>query len=202
MSEEHEHLGKLLGECRAGAIQRALYLICGIIALALGAGAFILLIHAFVVPSQEPVRPIKTTILGMVLLSAGGGMLLKFRSLLGVRVQAFADGLVRVQRGKSETLRWQDVETIMRVTETDEFTIATPNRLVLTTRQGSNWVLSESLSGLRELRQIIEDRTLPHMLPRAIQSVEDGKTRLFRGKVRAPWFLRLLQSAPTRYVSG
>jgi hypothetical protein len=114
---------------------------------------------------------------GLFFLAAGVGMLARARHNSGLRVLVFEEGLARVQGGKVETLRWEDVNVVRRGVEVKSagVTVRTPVYLVLVGRDGRDLTFNEGLARLGELRALAEGHTLPHMLPAAREAIEAGE---------------------------
>ena len=101
--------------------------------------------------------------------------------LRGSGVFVFAKGFVRYRRAACEVMLWERVHLVRRGMSpgSQELTIITPSRVALTDAEGCEWVFTEALSGLKEFRALAEERTLPHMLPVALDLLLGGRTLMF-----------------------
>jgi hypothetical protein len=154
-----------------------LYLVFGLLALALGVAAAGFLIVLLATGTVS----IRVAVLTCLLISAGVGMLVRWRTLLGAKVIAFERGLARLRGVRCEVMRWQDIAAVERGTapQNNQFTITTPARLALRSGDGREWVFTEALQGLKDLRALVEERTLPHLIPAALAALQSGKTLSF-----------------------
>lgn len=176
-------LGQPLASFGTSAIQSALYLVCGLIAIGLGVGMYVLLIIEVVNLPEKGVlhRPITTILGGLALITAGASMLVRRHRFKSVGVVAFDGGLARMSPGRCETMRWEDIRTVRRGTPPgkEQFHITTPSRLSLVDKDDREWVFTESLSGFKKLRTLVEERTLPFMVPAALDALKGGRTLSF-----------------------
>jgi hypothetical protein len=181
IAEQTRGLGEPVARFRSSAVQSVLYLVVGLLAVALGVGAFVFLVIGLVDPPERGFRPIRTSFLGFLLLSAGAGMVMKWRGLRGTGVVVFDRGLAHLRGVRCEVMRWEEITAVGRGVPpgNDQFTVRTPSRLALTSADGRAWVLTETLSGLKELRAIVEERTLPRLAAAAREALEGGKTLSF-----------------------
>ena len=169
IAEQTSQLGQPVARYRSSVVQSVLYLVCGILSALLGLGAFTFLVVGLVDPPQTGFRPIRTTVTGLLLLSAAIALIARWRSLKGTGVIAFAHGLARVRGYHCEIMRWQEIATVTRGRPPgeDTFSVTTPSRLSVVDANGREWVFTETLSGLKALRALIEERTLSHMAGKA-----------------------------------
>jgi hypothetical protein len=178
-------LGEPIAAFRAGGGRYAALVIFGILAVLLGlaflAGAVLLLVAG---PGKGHTPVAKVVILGIACLSGGVATLRQARSVRGLSVYAFADGVARLQGAKAEVMRWDDVNTVKRIpnAKAEGMTLARPTQLILTGRDGRELVFNESLSRLGDLRKLVEERTLRTMLP-AAQEAFDGGAAIGFGKL-------------------
>jgi hypothetical protein len=198
-------LGEPVAAFEAGAIQLALFAVGGVLAILLGAGLVVLVVTLMTHPRPAKngrggpgiVRGIG---LGLVLLAAGVSALVRARRTRGLRVFVFPDGLARVQGRAAEVLRWDDVNRVRRVpgVRKGEFSVRSPYQVVLVRRDGREFEFNESLVGVKDLRALAEDHTLPHMLPPAVDAYRAGEAVGFgavglsregihHGKRTLPW---------------
>jgi hypothetical protein len=176
--DEVQALGEPIGFFKAGAGTFVLYLVIGICALLLAAAALV----GFVIALQEPAQGRrhnfgKLLVFAFVIGGAGIAALTKAFTMRGLRIFVAAKGLARQQRDKTEVLHWGDINTVVRRknAEKGEFSIRTPFQLVVATADGREWLFDERVSRLKELRQLVEERTLPFMLPAARTALDAGE---------------------------
>lgn len=171
-----QELGRPIARFASNAVHAIVYVACGGGLLTLAALALVSLLSAL---SGEGglIRPF----LGFVLFLGGAGLVVRGVLLFGGRSFAFEGGLVRLQRGQCEAMRWQDVAVMQRgnVPGEERFAVTDPRRLSLLDHAGREWVFDESLSGLAELRALVEERTLAWLLPPALEALREGRTLEF-----------------------
>ena len=174
-------LGVPLAQFASSGVQIALYLVLGVATLALGTGVLVFTVVTLVDPAPNIVFPFRLLVLGPFLLFAGVGMLIKWKRLRGSIVVVFDQGLAQVRGRDCEIMRWDEIRLIRRgkPSGANEFTITKPSRVSLEDDQGREWVFTEALSGLKEFRTLAEERTLPHMLPVALDLLLGGRTLMF-----------------------
>jgi hypothetical protein len=192
---EHEDRLRPLGEpvavFRAGLGNLIALWLLTIGAFVLGLGLLVGLIVAAVLlggrgAAQAWWGGIKVGILGLVLLGGGIEGVRRIRKTRGVRIFTFTDGLARVQGDSVEVFRWQDIVTVLRasLTSSERKRMVEPSRkLILTAADGKEMELDDSLSDLRQLRELVERSTLPHLFPPVLDICEAGSDFAF-GDVR------------------
>jgi hypothetical protein len=182
VAEQVARLGEPLEEFRAGTFQVVLSLLMGVLALLLAlvtVGGMIGLL--FAAPRGKGgvgVAFFKLLGVGLFLLGAGVGMLRRAAGIHGLRVLVGPEGLAQVRGSTVGILRWEDVNTVKRAVNVQNggITVSHPVQLTLVGRQGETFEFNEGLSGLRELRERVEQHTLAHMLLPAVEAVESGAT--------------------------
>jgi hypothetical protein len=181
--DEVRGLGEPVALFQTGAVQFVLFVVVGTLALLLGAGMLVLVVTLMLNPARAKngrghgpglVRGIG---LGLVLLAAGVGMLIRARRTRGLRVFIFPAGLARLQGGAAEVLRWDEINRVRRVpgARKGEFSVRRPYQFILVRRDGREFEFNEALVGVKELRVLIEEHTLPHMLPPAVEAFRAGE---------------------------
>jgi hypothetical protein len=182
VAEQVARLGQPLEEFRAGTFGFVLSLALGVLALLLALvvlGAMIALL--FILPRGKGgvgVAFFKMLGMALFLLAAGVGVLRRASGMRGLRVLVGPAGLARLQGATVEVLRWEDVNAVKRAVnaKAEGITVSNPVQLTLVGRAGQAFEFNESLAGLRELRQLAEQHTLPHMLPPAAEALDGGAT--------------------------
>jgi hypothetical protein len=201
--DEVRGLGEPVAVFQAGAVQFVLFVVVGILALLLGAGMLVLVVTLMLNPAPAKNGRgslVKVIGAGLVLLAAGVSMLIRARRMRGLRVFVFPDGLARVQGGAAEVLRWDEINRVRRVlgARKGEFSVRHPYQLILVRRDGREFEFNEALVGVKELRVLVEEHTLPHMLPPAVEAFRAGEAVGFgavglsregihHGKRTLPW---------------
>jgi hypothetical protein len=202
-AEALEGLGHPVDEFRAGTGHYVLSFLVGVIAFVLGAVALAGLIALlFMGPPGKRgfgLGLVKLATLALVFMLGGMSILYRAVSARGLRVLVFSEGLARLQGGKVETLRWEDVNAVKRVArpagQGEGFSLRLPVELVLEDRHGRALVFNESVARLRELRRLAEQHTLPHMLPPAREALDSGATIGFGAVSAGPEGLHLADRA-------
>jgi hypothetical protein len=186
VQEQTDDLGGVLLHCRASAAQSLSYLVFGVLAVVFGVALGIFLLVALFAPGGRMRGTFRGGVIVFVLISSGVGMLAKWSKLRGASVFAFEGGLARVQGDLCEAMRWEEIKTIRRgrPPEDKDVTIGTPRRLTLVGKAGLEWVLTESFSNLKELRDVVEECSLACMIPAANQEMRAGQSVSF-GNVSA-----------------
>jgi hypothetical protein len=177
--EEATKLGGPLAIFRPGRFVLGLCWTLGVLAILVGLGMLIgfAVLLADGPPNGGGARGlIKLVFVALGALSIGIGLIRKARSSGGMRVFVCADGIVRLQRGRSEVMRWGDVNAVKRVmnAKNQELVVSTASQLLLVDREGRQMAFNETISGLRELRQMVEEQTLKFMLPPAVEAFQSG----------------------------
>ena len=191
---EHEELFKPLGEpiaeFRTGYVQiAALWLFTvGAFVVGLGLLAFVLgaVLWFDLKANFHMATLVKVGLFGLVLLSVGVRGVLRIRKTRGIRVFAFAQGLGRIQGESAEMLRWEDVTVVQRVslTSSERSKMQPSRKLILLANDGRTFELDDSLHGLHELRDLVEQQTLTHLFPPLLDLWEAGEDVSF-GKLSA-----------------
>jgi hypothetical protein len=190
LPEEVAVLGTPVAVFKGRRIHAFLYFVLGIGGLIGGVAGGLYLLAAFLgLPFGLGVRNSPEDIIWALccLLGIGGAVysIHRARRTGGTRVFVFPDGLARVEGGKAELVYWDEIRVVRWDTQSrrTEHTITTPVQLVVVQEDGPALVFTESVSRLQELRRLIEERTLPHLLRAALQGVQAGQTISF-GVVR------------------
>jgi hypothetical protein len=187
------NFGSPIAEFRACA-SRVLFLkVISLGALGVGAVVFVLLLGLMFFEEPHPesatkeVKEIyKSGAFGVVLICAGIVGWRSTRRTQGMRVFVCPEGIARIQGGKGEALRWNEVVTVQRVVKSSEEVgpvMTGMLQLNLTGSDGQSFSFSENLTGLRELRQLVERLTLGHLQPAALNSLEENGSIQF-GKIQ------------------
>jgi hypothetical protein len=182
VAELTKDLGQPIARFSSSAVQSALYLVSGLLAIGLGVGIFVFLFLELVnFPDKGIQRPIGTVVAGFALLSAGAGILVRRYRLKSVGVVVFDSGIARLHAGRCEIMRWEDIRAVRRGTPPgkEQFHITTPSRLSLVDKEDREWVFTETLSGMKNLRTLVEERTLPFMVLTALDELKGGRTLSF-----------------------
>ena len=178
--EEVRTLGEPVAYFKAGTVLFVVYLTVGILALLLAIAALVFtLAIVFDAPAQgQQLHGIgKLAMLVLFLGGAGGATITKALAMPGLRVFVGANGLARQQRDKVEVLRWDEINKIVRRNnpKSQEFSIHSPVQLVLTVRDGREWVFDERVPRLQELRQLVEDTHLAEHAAAGPRRVQGGR---------------------------
>jgi hypothetical protein len=187
LPEEAALLGTPTAVFRTRRSRAVLFLIGGVIAILFGiAMGSVFLSRPFLQPpaGQPPADPgdlISSLVLTVVSLAGGVGLIYRARQTGALRVFIFPDGLARVERDKVDIVYWKEVRLVRGGPETrrNESTLSTPDQLVLEQTDGPILAFNETLVRLRELRELVEERTLPHLLPPTLQAFRAGRTLRF-----------------------
>jgi hypothetical protein len=115
---------------------------------------------------------------GMLYLYNGAGGWRRARQIRGLRVVVFPRGIARIQADTAHVVRWEEITTVRRAIlwEQDQETVFDGGiRLSLETADGREYAFDDALSGLKELRKLVEQHTLPHLLHEALDAYEAGR---------------------------
>jgi hypothetical protein len=162
-------------------------------ALAVGIGIFVLIVGLMLFEEPNPESATKEVkdiykggAFGVVLIGAGIVGWRSVRRTQGMRVFVCPEGIARIQGGKGRALRWDEIVTVQRVVKSSEEVgpgMTGMRQLNLTGSDGQSFSFNENLTGLRELRQLVEKLTLGHLLPAALKSLEENGSIQF-GKIQ------------------
>jgi hypothetical protein len=114
---------------------------------------------------------------GMLYLFSATGGWRRARQVRGLRILAFSTGFARIQRDAADIVRWKEIATVRRAVlrDQDQKTAFDGSiRLSLETADGREYEFDDALSGLKELRKLVEQHTLPHLLDEALDACEAG----------------------------
>jgi hypothetical protein len=181
VADKSAGLGEPLAHFETSRVQMLLCLILSVPLVLLGVGGTVLGIVLLLQPNARSF-PVKLFGLCGFLVLTGIGLLGRWRTLRGTGVFAFAEGFVRYDWANAEAVHWASIREIVRGTppgQKQQMTMTTPARLALTDGAGREWAFTEALSGLKEFREIAEERTLPHLLPDLLDQILDGRTLTF-----------------------
>jgi hypothetical protein len=182
--EEVTGLGGPLAVFRAGRFILCLCWVFGILATLVGLG---MVVGLAVLLGDGPPNGgrglFKLAFVALGALSVGIGLIRKARSSAGMRVFVCADGIARSQKGRTEIMRWGDVNSVRRVAnaKNQELVISSAAQLLLVDRTGREMVFNETVSDLGELRRMVEEQTLKFMLLPAVEAFQGGAVIGFGG---------------------
>jgi hypothetical protein len=180
LPDEIVNLDEPVAVFQAGTGQVVLYWIIGCLALLLGLG--ILGVVAVGLAKGEMFRGIfKGALVGIFLIGAAAGILQKARRARTLAVSLYPSGLTYEAGPVVEMVSWKEVSIVQRVipANRNEFTINTPLRFQITTADGRVLEFTESLSGIKELRSLVEENTLRPLLARSLESYRAGENTMF-----------------------
>ena len=171
-------LGEPLAEFTTGGLLVAVYVLGGIICVLLGLAALgFSAVVLFNPPKRGMAGVFKLMVFGLFLAASGVGMLTRSRGFRGLRVFACRDGLARVHGQTAELIRWDEVNSVRRdLSQKEGVTVRSPYRVTLVRRDGKQFEFSEALSDIKRLRELAEEKTLPFMLPAAVEALRAGET--------------------------
>jgi hypothetical protein len=188
-AERLSSLGEPVASFKSGFRQIAVLWLLTALAFAVGLGVLAFVVGVIFLARgpgwrMPHVGLLKFALLGLVLLGFGVGGIRRIWRTRGLRVLVFEEGLARLQGGSIEALRWEDIRTVRRasLTGSERTGMAPARKLILTGADGREFEFDEGLSGLRELRELVEQRTLPHLFPAALDAWEAGEQVSF-GKI-------------------
>jgi hypothetical protein len=98
------------------------------------------------------------------------------RQTQAMRVFVCPEGIARIQGEKGEALRWDEIVTVQRVVKSSMDVgpgMTGMLQLNLTGTNGQSFAFNENLTGLRDLRLLVEQHTLGHLLPASLQSLQN-----------------------------
>jgi hypothetical protein len=94
-----------------------------------------------------------------------------------LRIFVCTDGIAVCVQGRQTTvMRWEDVNSVERSVDvkSQKLVISSAAQLIVKDRQRQELIFDETVSDLRQLRQMIEDHTLKFMLPPALEAFQGG----------------------------
>lgn len=104
---------------------------------------------------------------------------LRFRKL---SVQVYDDRLIRTKGSKSETVRWDEIQSVWQaITNVQQYgrTVNTLYIYTLETANGKKMILSTEIVDIGSLGQIIQTEVVNRLLPKMMQSFNSGETVTF-----------------------
>jgi len=108
--------------------------------------------------------------------------------MTGLRVFVFPKGVAWVRRNQSVALRWEEIRKVRRVVIRNDHShyhsLWGNVLLILTDQHGEEFRFSPYLKRLSEFREYVEQFTLLHLVPLALETIELGNTVRF-GKLEA-----------------
>jgi hypothetical protein len=191
-SETLAELGTPIAEFKARATHFFLWFILGAIALAAGVGFMGLTVHLAFGPWPGPGNRwgalARGAFISAFVLAIAVAMLLRAFKIRGRRLIAFADALAFEKGNKTEVFRWDEIISVARVKNVGaiESVLKGAYQLILQGPDERRLELNESLSPFKELRCLVEEKTLAHLLPAALEAYEDGQTISF-GQLSVSW---------------
>ncbi len=185
LPKEVTTLGEPIAAFEAGTLQFIIIWIVGICGILLGIVLVGLILFLVAVRGHGSTGAPDLALLGggVFLVFAGVATLRRTSKTSGVRAIVYREGLTRLQGEKFDVARWDEISEVRRgvnsVGTINGFTIRTPMRLRLVCRDGREMEFNETVAGLRELRQLVEERTLPLLLEPAVDAYKGGATLRF-----------------------
>lgn len=116
-------------------------------------------------------------LLGVLFPAVGAAMLVGSYRERGLRFEVFEDGIVEHRGGKQRRVRWEDVVSItsdVRQANRRGDREKASERHVLHSRTGIELVFTTGVDDLTELLGLLRTRTLPFLLPAALQKIDSG----------------------------
>jgi hypothetical protein len=174
-------LGEPIAEFTVGKTRLVRNLVTAALLVVVGAG--IIAFALFVGLAQ--VHLWKLYLLGPLLLLAGIMLVVRAYRNLGLWVMVFPEGVVRVRRGDTQALFWEEITKLWQHKNAFNWAYAWNGALVFTVQRadGAELFFDDSLPELRELGEILQRETLPYLLPKALDAFDAGQTLDF-GEVR------------------
>ncbi|HKI32209.1 MAG TPA: DUF6585 family protein [Gemmataceae bacterium] len=129
----------------------------------------------------------KVILVGVGLIAISARNWRRLRQTRGLWVIVYPEALVRVQGETADVLSWKEIVTVCRASFTSSERGKSTNparRLTLQTGTCKTFEFDESLAGLSQLRELVEEHTLEHLLHPALDRYEAGEEVTF-GSVRA-----------------
>lgn len=184
LPEEVRNLGEPIAEFRIGGGVFLFFVTVGILGLLLGLAMLGWPLLEVVEISEKGKGVIhfgRAIFGGLLLMSGGAAALVKAFTSRGLKVFAFETGLAQIQKITAEIMRWDEVEEVLRThyEQSQGLTLRSPVQLTLKAKDGRTWIFDERVSHLRELRMLVEGRTLKHLFQSAREAYDAGKTVMF-----------------------
>lgn len=199
-------LGEPVAEFRVRNLRYYVLMLGGIGAIVIGVTIPVLIAGAFLFGAggkngPNVARLGKVVFISIAALGAGVTLWQKSRRVKGLEVLAFTRGLARVQGGSVEVFRWEDIRSVTRIVRSSSDggnSHEAAVQLVLADDEGWQFVLDNNIYQLEELRALVEERTLPQLLPPMAKALGDGQVVPFgtvalsldgfhAGKEMLPW---------------
>jgi hypothetical protein len=167
---------------RVGGFNFRILQLGGILGILVGLGiiALVVSVPIFAAPAQGgrdwPLL-IKFGLIGLGALAAGSAAWSRSRSYRGLQILVCTRGLVWMRPDGDEGIPWNSIYSVRRLAQSGQEAGGSlqPNlQLVIQYGAGKQLVLDETLQNLRQLREIVEERTLDHFLAPALEQLRDG----------------------------
>jgi hypothetical protein len=182
-----EDLGEPLAAFKVGAIRIILFWICGLLLIAAGTGLAGLAVYWLINPPGRQggggqFHDLgKLGVFAVFLLGCGAGMFRAAWRSGNMRFLAFEDGLTQLGKEQIRSLRWDQVCVVLRnenPKSKEKFNYL-QDHLAVTARDGTSLRMGPSVSRYRELRRLIEERTLPYLLAGVTEQMRNTGTVQF-----------------------
>jgi hypothetical protein len=178
-------LGEPVAELRPGFGHYLGQVILMLGALVLGLGFLALAIAPFCLPGGRVVwaaHALKALIAGIALCGVGIRTGVQLRRARGLRVFIFQEALARLLGNQTDVVLWKEIRTIHRASfsSSERGHSAKPARLLsLETIDGRVFEFNETIGDLKQLRELVEEHTLEHLLHSALDAYEAGQVLAF-----------------------
>lgn len=179
--------GEPIAHFQVGGMQYRLLQFGGIAAILIGIGTLGLISGLAFFANRGPQARewsalLKGSIFGVGCLVAGVSAWSRSRSYRGLQVMVCTDGLVCLRNDGMQGIRWQDVRAVIRIagpSGENSSTLEPSVQLIIERNNGTRLVLDETVKNLKELRKLVEEHTLDHLMAAALEQLRDGEAVAF-----------------------
>jgi hypothetical protein len=128
-------------------------------------------------PGEEGGTKRMVPLLAILLLPVGGYVAVSAYHNWGLRLLIFEGGIARLHKGRLTSFSWEEIEVVRMGSKSDSFAkySGITSQLTLVPREGTPMILDDHVPGLWQLCQVVQKRTLPTLLARALKRYRAGK---------------------------
>jgi hypothetical protein len=174
-------LGEAEGHFRVGGFHYRLLQIGGILGILVGLGIVgLAVLVPILAPPARGIRDwpllIKFGIIGVGALAAGGAAWSRSRSYRGLQILVCTRGLVWMRPDGDEAIQWEAVSALRNLSHSGHEAGGSlrPNlQFVIEYGADQKIVLDETLYNFNHLREMVEERTLDHLLASALEELRE-----------------------------
>jgi hypothetical protein len=170
-------LGPPLGEFSVHENRFVLQLLAAPALLLVGLALVVLPAVALLWAAKAGALLFKLVITGCVLIASGVLLAVRAYRNRGLRVLVYAEGVLRLRRGEAKAFFWDEVAGVWKKKNQAGLHKVSSGNVVYVVQcaGGKEYHFDDAVPDLKRLGELIQERTLPHLLPRALADYHAGK---------------------------